>query len=151
MFRFIKRLAKQLGHANESLSEEGHRNLIRRLVRERVQRDPLASAAAEAEGLDLYDLPEHVALTLPDASIVAIVGEYLNGKRMGMDDEQVIGWIHSRRITAPTPFAFPPLPIPLTLRTYIRYFLDSQHGHGVPVSVADMDTEIDQAKKFYEQ
>ena len=151
MFRFIKRLAKQLGSADESLTEKGHRNLICRLVRERVQRDPLASAAAAAEGLDLYNLPEHVVLILPDASIVAIVGEYVNGKRMGMDDEQAIGLIHSRRITAPTPFAFPPLPFPLTLRTYIRYFLDSQHGHGVPVLDADMATEIDQATKFFNQ
>jgi hypothetical protein len=155
MFGFIKRITKALDEIDEPLTEEGKLRLMRRLLRERMQRNPVAVAAIQAEGLDLYNLPAATVIGCPDALVVTIVMNYIDGKRDGLEDEQLLRSIHSRFsstfVAAHTPFPFGPLPSPLTLRTLVRYYIDSQHGHAAPISDEVMDYEIQQAFKWYDR
>ena len=144
-----------LSQIDEPRTEEGKIRFMRRLLRERMQRDPTAVAAIQADGFDLRNLPELAVISCPDALIVVIVMNYIDGKRDGFEDEQLLRSIHSRFsstfVAAQTRFPFGPLPSPLTLRTLVRYFIDSQHGHFAPFSDEVMDYEIEQAFKWYDR
>ena len=155
MFGFIKRVAKALDELDEPLTEEGKVRLMRRLLRERMQRDPVAVAAIQADGFDVHNLPEWAVMSSPDGLIVVIVMNYIDGKRDGFEDPELLRSIHSRFsatfVAANTPFPLGPLPSPLTLRTLVRYFIDSQHGHFAPFPDEVMDYEIQQAFKWYDR
>jgi hypothetical protein len=85
---------------------------------------------------------------LPEATIVTIVESYCMMKDMTTkSDKEILESIERHR-----KILFPesgPMPSPLTLSNYIKYRLNIEHSHGVPISNKFIDDAIEAANKVY--
>lgn len=116
--------------------------LIKNLVRKRVQNDPIAKMLGEVDELSELEL-----LGLPEATIVTIVETYCMTKRQtNLHDEEIFEAIEAHRSMLGDSGK---MPSPLTLSSYIKYRLGLEHSHGAPISNKFVDEAIEEAKKFF--
>ena len=123
--------------------------LIRQLAKIRIQNDPILKKKYEGRNVpSIDDLPEIVLLGLPEGTIVSIVESYWMMKDMTTkSDKDILEAIEHHRKTL-----FPesgPMPSPLTLSNYVKYRLNVEHSHGVPISNEFIDNCIKKANEAY--
>jgi hypothetical protein len=117
-------------------------DLIKNLVRKRIQNDPIAKMLGNVD-----DLPDSVLMGLPEATIVTIVETYCVMKQQAnLPDEVILEAIEAHRSTFGDTGTIPSLP---TLSSYIKYRLSLEHPHGASISNTFVDKAIDEAKKFF--
>jgi hypothetical protein len=126
-------------------------NLIRQLVKRRIENDALLKekfAGKDAPKVD--DLPEMVLMGLPEGTIVSIVETYWMWKfKANSSDKEILEVIELHRSTQiPNPERTT-MPSPLTLSNYIKYRINIEHSHGVPISNKFIDDAIEAANKAY--
>jgi len=134
---------------SQKFSHEKKLSLIRQLIKIRVQNDPLLKKKYEGKNVpEVYDFPEIVIMGLPEATIVTIVESYWMMKDMTTkSDKEILEAIERHRKTL-----FPesgPMPSLLTLSNYIKYRLNLEHSHGVPISSEFIDECIKKANEAY--
>ena len=152
MFGFSKKKPSYTGRSDETMTQEGRSRFVRRIVRERFAADPLAQLSADMAGQDINSIPEFMVMSTPDASLIRIAERFVGGQQKGLSDQQIIQMIHMEFKTAmegQSPFPFPSVPQPIDLWGYARYFLDSQHGHGAPLSDDYIDYVFRETFRFY--
>lgn len=151
MFGFFKK-RYYTGRPTETMTKEGRAHFIRRLVRERFAADPVSQLSVDMMGEDIDSLSEIIIMSSPDASLVRIAERLVGGRQKGVDDHQIIEVTHNEFKSAmelTSPFPFLPVPQPIDLWGYARYFLDTQHGHGVHISDAYIDYVFKETFQFY--
>lgn len=134
---------------SQKFSHEKKISLMRQLIKIRVQNDQLLKKKYEGKNVpEVYDLPEIVIMGLPEATIVTIAESYWMMKDMTTkSDKEILEVIERHRKTL-----FPesgPMPSPLTLSNYIKYRLNIEHSHGVPISNKFIDDAIEAANEVY--
>ena len=116
--------------------------LIKNLVKKRVQNDPIASTLG-----DIDSLSETMLMGLPEATIMTIVETYCMMKRQGnLPDEEIFEAIEAHRSMLGDTGT---IPSPLTLSSYIKYRLGLEHSHGAPLRSKFVDKAIEEAKRFF--
>ena len=115
--------------------------LIRNLAKKRVQNDPIASMLG-----DIDNLSEVMLMGLPEATIVTIVETWAILRKQGMGEEEILKRIEAHRASFGD---HGDLPKPLTLKNYIKYRLNLEHGHGAPISEKFIDYAIKAAKQVF--
>ena len=152
MFGFFKRKS-YTGHSDETQDAKGRLRFIRRLVRERMEADPVASLALKMDGIEIDKLPDMAITSTPDSSTVRIVERYIKARDLGIPDGEAIELVHadlaSVLMVAGSPFDFPPLPMPMDLRGYCKFHVDVQHQHGAPLTRSYIDYVILETYRFY--
>jgi hypothetical protein len=142
-------MTKQAVPESQKFSHEKKLSLMRQLIKIRVQNDELLKKKYEGENVPkVYDFPEIVIMGLPEATIVTIVESYWMMKDMTTKtDKEIFESIERHR-----KILFPesgPMPSPLTLSNYIKYRLNIEHSHGVPISNKFIEDAIEMANKAY--
>lgn len=145
----IPLITNQAVAESQKFSHEKKISLIRQLIKIRIQNDQLLKKKYEGKNVpEVYDFPEIVIMGLPEATIVTIVESYWMMKDMTTkSDKEIFEVIERHRKTL-----FPesgPMPSPLTLSNYIKYRLNIEHSHGVPISNKFIDDAIEAANKVY--
>ena len=142
-------MTKQAVPESQKFSHEKKLSLIRQLIKIRFQNDELLKKKYEGKNVPkVYDFPEIVIMGLPEATIVTIVESYWMMKDMTTrSDKEILESIERHRKTL-----FPesrPMPAPLTLSNYIKYRLNIEHSHGIPISNEFIDECIKKANEAY--
>jgi len=134
---------------SQKFSHEKKINLIRQLIKTRVQNDQLLKKKYEGKNVpEVCDFPEIVIMGSPEATIVTIVESYWMMKDMTTkSDKEILESIerHRKRIYPESG----PMPSPLTLSNYIKYRLNIEHSHGFPISNEFIDECIKKANEAY--
>lgn len=115
--------------------------LIRNLVKKRVQNDPIASMLG-----DIDSLSETMLMGLPEATIVTIVETYWQSKNQGLSDKEILETIERHRASFGNSGT---LPSQLTLSNYIKYRVGLEHSHGAPISDDFIEEAIKQATNAF--
>jgi len=117
-------------------------NLIKKLVRKRLQNDPIAKMLGNVD--DLSDLE---LMGLPEATIVTIIETYCTMKHQAnLPDDEIFEAIEAHRSMFGDKGE---MPSPLTLSSYIKYRLGIEHSHGAPISSKFIDEAIGETKRFF--
>ena len=126
-------------------------NLIRQLVKRRIENDPVLKEKYAGKGAPkVDDIPEMVLMGLPEGTIVSIVETYWMMKfKASSSDKEILELIELHRSTqVPNPEGTT-MPSPLTVSNYIKYRLHIEHSHGVPISNEFVDECIKKAYEAY--
>jgi hypothetical protein len=115
--------------------------LIRNLVKNRIQNDPIASMLGDIDSLSETEL-----MGLPEATLVTIVETYWQLKNQGLSDEEILEAIERHRASF---LDSGKLPSQLTLSNYIKYRIGLEHSHGIPISDDFIEEAIKQATKAF--
>lgn len=120
-------------------------DLIRTLVKKRVSGDGAATSVGATPGA-IDELSPEMLACLPEATIVWIVEHWVQGRSHQMPEQQIFLRIEAHRSMA----AQGQLPAAPTLSSYVRYRIDLEHGHGVPLSAPHIEHCIREARQFFE-
>lgn len=139
----------QLVGQPQKFSHEKKINLIISLAKKRIYSDPFLKQRYEEDNIEKIEKwPEILLMSIPEANIVSIVETYWMMKHQTKDsDRKILDAIEQHRKTF-----FPesgPMPSPLTLSNYIKYRLNIELSHGVPISNEFIDQAIKEANEAY--
>lgn len=118
-------------------------DLIRNFVKKRLAGDALAAAVGAPEAVD--QVPLEMLMGSAEATIVSIVEAWTQGRSRQIPEEQIFQFIEAHRSMA----AQGELPASPTLSSYVRYRIDLEHDHGVPLSAAHIEHCIREAQQFF--
>jgi hypothetical protein len=104
-------------------------DLIRALAKQRVRRDPTASAMGFNEHM-VDSLGMLQLAGLPESTITTIVETYATLKKHGAPDHEIFARIEAHRSS----IGSGEIPNPLNLESYTQYRIELEHSHGTPIS-----------------
>ena len=151
MFNFFKK-PNHTGYLGETMTEKGRICLIRRLVGERFDADPVATFSMIVEGYAIETIPDSVILSTPDANVVRIAEGIIAGDQRGLEEKLSLVLVHKKfesTMGRVSPYRFTTLPDPLTVWTYTDYFLHCQHPDSVPLSHEHIERILNETCRFY--
>lgn len=142
-------ITKEAIAESQKFSQTKKFTLIKQLAKIRIQNDQILKKKYQGRDVpSLDDLPEIVLLGLPEGTIISIVESYWMMKAMTTkSDKEILEAIEHYRKTL-----FPEsgrMPSPLTLSSYIKYRLNVEHSHGVPISNEFIEDCIKKANEAY--
>lgn len=105
----------------EAASQQGRIEFIKALLRERLEE----AGVFDQWRREFQEMNAFMVMATPEATIVTIVESYVRLKASGRGEGEIFRWIEQQR----SPIGSGPLPVPLTLQSYIRYRVDLEHGH----------------------
>jgi hypothetical protein len=124
-------------------------SIIRQLIKFRLRDDRLLQKTYEVKSFpNVDDLPEIVLMGLPEGTIVSNSRNVLEMKsQTNASDNDILETIdrHRKRLFSESG----PMPSPLTLPNYIKYRLNIEHSHDVPISDKFIHDAIEIANKAY--
>lgn len=119
--------------------------LIKKLIKERTESDP--SLVVKGYHKSMVDsLSDLQLIGMPEATIVTVVETWAMLYNKGVLEDEIFKRIEAHRATLA---GSGEMPSPLTLSNYIKYRIDLEHQHGVPISNDFIDYAIDAAKRAF--
>jgi len=119
--------------------------LIRKLLKARLSSDPTATLAGVTPDL-VDEQSDQDVLGTPEATAVTIVESYIQMRRLGLLESQILARIENHR----SMIGAGAMPSALTLRAYIRYRVSLEYANRAPVSDASLDYSIREALDHFE-
>lgn len=131
---------KKLFGGGASSKEE----LIKNLAKTRIRTDPMARRMGYDESM-IDSLETMQLMGIPEAAIVTIVETYALSLKSGAPESAILEHIENHR----SQIGSGVFPVPLNLESYIKYRLEIEHSHGVPISEDFITEAIAICKQHY--
>lgn len=119
-------------------------DLIKKLAKDRVRKDPMAESLGYNEGM-VDSLGTMELMSTPEGTLVTIVETYALLLKSGEREEFILNHIENHRAQ----LGVGAMPIPLNLESYIKYRIEMEHSHGAPISEEFISRAISVARSQY--
>lgn len=139
----------QASGQTQDFSNDKKINLIRHLVKKRIQNEPLLKKLYNTDKVPrVENFPEIVLMELPEGTIVTIVEMYwIMKNQTEASDKEIFDAIENYRKIFFSGSG--DMPIPLTLSNYIKYRLKTEYSEVVLISNKFIEEAIEEANKLY--